>query len=115
MKPFDLEKALAGEKVITRDGQAVSEIVVFKTADFPLAVVVDRNIRCYVCDDGTFNGYRNHPYDLFMAPKDVTMWTNVYPCLTGYTTGQCQLYKTEQEAKDSCDENGVTTSLTFSI
>jgi hypothetical protein len=42
MKPFDLERALAGDPVVTRDGRKVTEIHYFKTLEdryFILAVI----------------------------------------------------------------------------
>jgi hypothetical protein len=37
MKPFDLEKALAGQPVVTRDGRKVLELHLYKNVtEFPL-------------------------------------------------------------------------------
>lgn len=32
LKPFDLEKALAGEPVVTRQGEEVTQLTLFKTS-----------------------------------------------------------------------------------
>lgn len=82
MKPFNLERALAGDPVVTRDGQKVAEIAHLPSSGGKKTVVYARN-----------NGYRwvttqgkslsidaESDDDLFMAPKQVTVtrWVNLY-------------------------------------
>jgi hypothetical protein len=80
MKPFDLEAAKRGEKLVTRDGREVSEFHCFKTivSDYPCVAIIDG-------ERGTFSksGYFNsseHPHDddLFMAAKKRTVYVNIY-------------------------------------
>ena len=79
MIKFDLEKALAGEKVITRDGLEVTQLVNFEgvgdRCESIYAMVGGKVISYYGC--GNYTG--NHsPLDLFMAPKKLSGFINVY-------------------------------------
>ena len=79
MIEFDLEKALAGEKVITRDGLEVTQLVNFEgvgdRCESIYAMVGGKVISYYGC--GNYTG--NHsPLDLFMAPKKLSGFINLY-------------------------------------
>lgn len=83
LKPFNLEKALAGDPVVTRCGIQVTEIVQLRTAsatDRPIIGVVNGIPRSFRID-GTFCEGYVFPDDLFMAPKIVKKsgWLNIYP------------------------------------
>lgn len=86
LKPFDLEKALAGDPVVTRDGKSVSQITLFKgvaESYFPLVSVHETGYYIYSLIDGTqsSNSNSNSALDLFMAPKKVkyyfASWTGM--------------------------------------
>jgi hypothetical protein len=75
---FDLEKALAGEKVITRDGREVTQITRFKgvidNCESIYALLDGEVISFY--DTGDYSdGYSSK--DLFMAPKKLSGFINV--------------------------------------
>ena len=78
LKPFDLQAALAGKPVVTRDGIKVKEIHQFKTVDG------NRNIVAIV-NGGMLSYEQNGKYpfnssnDLLMAPVMVKKWVNLYP------------------------------------
>ena len=79
MIKFDLEKALAGEKVITRDGQEVTQLVKFdvKDVDYPLLGVLSDNINSWQCS-GRYNiDESEHALDLFMAPKKLSGFMSI--------------------------------------
>jgi hypothetical protein len=79
LKPFDLEKALKGEKVITRDGREVSEVHHFKTVTSRYtvsAVISGRNYS--FTRQGVFISGMESEDDLFMAPKERVVWVNIY-------------------------------------
>lgn len=77
LKPFDLERALAGDPVVTRSGRSVTQLHLFNIeTHYPLHAVVDG-----VCIVLSFTkGGRHekmadeHVHDLFMAPKKVTYY-----------------------------------------
>lgn len=79
MEKFNLERALAGEPVVTRDGREVTEIHLFKTikTNYPLIVVVGGDNQEYT-EEGKFNINVYSNDDLFMKPKVVEGWFNVY-------------------------------------
>lgn len=68
MKPFDLQKALAGDLVVTRDGRPVTQIHVFKVDGEPVYGVVDGGVTCWP-ENGHYNPFTDEedPFDLFMA------------------------------------------------
>ncbi len=82
-KPFDLQKAIAGAKIVSRDGREVEQFFYFDKATqakFPIGVVFK--------GDGVLYGYNvkgegvseqlgeiniNNEYDLLLAPETVTI------------------------------------------
>lgn len=77
MIKFDLEGALAGDKVITRDGQEVTQFKVFSTSSGEdLACVIDGSVRLYDGLSGLAKIADN--IDLFMAPKNLSGFVNIY-------------------------------------
>lgn len=104
--PFNLERALAGDPVVRRDGVKVSEVLRFKGGNVVKSVVT-------LAENGGF--YRHNEdgtrwesglpddRDLFMAPKTQTVWVNLYGSVdrivAAYTT-----YPTEETARElRCD------------
>lgn len=79
MKPFDLEAALRGDKVVTRDGREVTEIYHFKTSSqrYPVRAVVAGGLSAYTVH-GRLISNSDSAGDLFMAPKERTVWVNVW-------------------------------------
>ena len=80
MKPFNLEEALAGKPVVTRDGRKVTELYLFKTANssYPLRVCIDKDIKDYT-DRGTYYAKdTTSEHDLFMEEPIIESWVNVY-------------------------------------
>ena len=81
MNKFDLEKALAGGKVVTRDGREVTQLHAFKGVDSGQECIyafLDGDVQNYF-DGGIYNEDLNeNPNDLFMAPKQLSGFVNVY-------------------------------------
>lgn len=78
MKIFNLEKALAGEKVITFDGRNVDQIHHFTIGSvYAVVGVVNNNIATW-SEQGSYQGNGKNT-DLFMAPKKLSGFVNVYP------------------------------------
>ena len=106
MKPFDLEKAKAGEPVIQRCGRP-ARIVDFalKNEDYLLAVVfTDEHNKEQVTEftvEGKFYVHTNEDYrDLMMAPVKKTGWLNVYPSNVPFPVGVCSHIYPSQAAAD---------------
>lgn len=80
MIEFNLEKALNGAKVITRDGREVTQLTLFNaTSDgYCLYAVID-NVIVSFTKDGYYNEEKKlSGYDLFMAPEMLSGFVNVY-------------------------------------
>lgn len=102
MKPFNLEEALAGKKVITRDGQEVTQLHLFKNVilKHSLFGVLDNNILSWHKNTGRYNiNIEYHDDDLFMASEKKEGWINIYNNKNGDRIVGT-IFRTEQEAKN---------------
>lgn len=105
MRPFDLERALAGDKVITRNGQEVTQLHLFKDTNYnaPLIGIINKNIFHWT-DKGYFvpdYDRWDHSMDLFMVPTKKTLWFNVYQYFNkNYGTG-CATYISKEDAESN--------------
>jgi N-acetylneuraminic acid mutarotase len=101
MKPFVLEEALAGAKVMTGDKKLVTDIAYFPSVDGShkvCAVILGQIITFTVT--GRISNESPHPLmDLFMAPVKKEGWINIYK---DEVAGR-SIYKTEEEARASCN------------
>ena len=79
MNRFNLERALTGEKVITRDGREVTQLYVF-TCDQEKSLygVMDGVVEQWNCLGQYHAGHNSHDTNLFMAPKKLSGFVNVY-------------------------------------
>jgi hypothetical protein len=95
MKPFNLEAALKGEKVVTRDGREVTDIHVLHSAttEYKLVAVIDGSIYNRRPDGTGMLNNSQSPLDFFMAPKKV--YVNFYD------HGVCCYFETEKQARDA--------------
>lgn len=102
MKPFNLEKAKQGAKVITREGRKV-EILTFSRRDpnFPIVALVDEGdrdaIHMYTNEGRYYKPSRDSYLDLRMAPTKVYM--NVYREGNTYVLGR-NTFSTRERAMD---------------
>lgn len=108
MEKFNLERALAGEPVITRDGREVTEIHFFETCteDRSLVAVIGGEI-CLFHNNGLSFGTNNLTQrDLFMKPKVIEGWCNVYVSSSNemYMSGT---YPSEEKAKSCIIESSA--------
>lgn len=80
-KPFDLERALAGDPVVTRNGRPVTQLVKFDAAGgiYEVYGVVGASVESWRVDGRYSAGGEECVYDIFMAPKKRTVWVNLYP------------------------------------
>lgn len=80
LEKFDLEKALNGANVVTRDGREVKELTKFKSLNnyYPLVGVLDNELQTWT-RTGQFDVNKdNHDNDLFIAVEPKRIWVNVY-------------------------------------
>lgn len=87
MKPFDLQAALAGAKVQTRDGREVTELYFFKTAKnketFPVSACVDGKIISFTKNGKWGSQGSINESDLFMVSEKKEYWINVWRSING--------------------------------
>lgn len=85
MKPFNLQSALAGEKVITRDGRPVKiagyneEAVGYSK----LAGWLEGTVECWSESGIYYDDKEESEYDLFMAPKKREVWVGYFEGANG--------------------------------
>lgn len=120
MKPFNLEHALAGDPVITRDGKKVIECVYLKKRErFNLLALIqegleegeDDQLKAFT-DDGKFCSDKTE-FDLFMAPIKKKYYVNVYEHGVGYIAGIC--HTTWEDAQDKKKTSGYVKTIEFEI
>ena len=101
MKPFDLEAALAGAPVITRDGRPVTQLHKFD-ATTPLCLVGVVGGEVYSWGkEGIFFAKSSGSFDLFMAPVKREGWINLYKIIVlPYEVRAGSVYRTKQEADE---------------
>jgi len=115
LKPFDLEKAKAGAKLVTRNGKPARIICWDRghKTDHIVALVEytedgesTEETMTYT-DQGTFYDNGNEScFDLFIAPTVVERWVNVYK-LKQYSVGTC--YRSEEEAENNACADCIAT------
>ena len=103
MKPFDLEKALAGEPVVTRDGRPVTQVTKFDAPNDPnpVVAVIDGDTQSFTLTGAYFGQGKENEYDLFMATKTVKKegWVNLYRSFDGECTiAANSIYSSKTEA-----------------
>ena len=104
MKPFNLERALAGDPVVTRDGCKVLEIRVFEHPSVEwcvFALVEGHDICCYNREGLIYSPMVNVSsggLDLLMAPKEKTLWINLYRSTRSSSGYDAQMPYTSEEA-----------------
>ena len=93
---FDLEKALAGDKVVTRDGKKCTQLKLYEGIknNHCLVGVVNHVIKSF-----TLNGTNHEDYkSLFMAPKNLSGFANVY------SDGHSIIFHHTKEEADKSDK-----------
>lgn len=110
MKPFDLEKAVKGEKVITRSGKSVRIICWdYQNALYPIVALVAMGEKTEELVIYTIKGEQfskeelisnESSLDLFMAPIKKEGWINVYKSSNGFYMGG-SIKGTKEEAENA--------------
>lgn len=99
MQKFNLEKAKAGQKVMTKDGNSVRIICYdVKNNSFPiLALVTNKDgkeeVNYYTKDGASFSIDYESDLDLVMVPKLKEAWINIYSSSKAFFR-----HETEEEA-----------------
>jgi hypothetical protein len=79
LEKFDLEKALNGAKVVTRDGREVKELTKFEGfKDYPLVGVLDNQLQTWTTQGLISPHLGECRADLFLAVETKRVYVNVY-------------------------------------
>lgn len=105
LKPFNLEAALQGKPVVTRDGRPV-KIAGYNPDALKLFKLIGwlDNMTCSWRADGKHIYTEEHADDLFMLSETVTLWVNVYEYEGRPFTGST--FETKEDAESSRQDAG---------
>jgi hypothetical protein len=105
MKPFDLEKALAGEPVVTRDGKEVTDIAYFPTKDdnYKVCGILNKDCEWFTNKGFYIQEDTEHFKNLCMKDSLIESWINIYQIGNYVEAGSS--YRSEQGAKDNIQNN----------
>ena len=82
MKPFNLQEAIEGKPIVTRDGRKVLECHYFKTLEhkYPFRVIIEGKSDVYMfTKEGVYDtNLTSHKLDLFMYEEPKNYYANVY-------------------------------------
>jgi hypothetical protein len=113
MKPFNLEEAKAGKKVVTRGGREVTQITSFNVTEskYRIVGVIDgKYLESWKEDGMSCDGEKNFS-DLFMVTEKKTVWVNIYTDFLdvdkcGYFTSRAYTTESLARQESSCWVNG---------
>jgi hypothetical protein len=119
LRPFDLDRAKAGDKVVTRDGRPVRIVCFDKISSTGRPII--GLIKCCNCEssdifktNGKFlDSEEECSLDLFMLPKKVTKHFCVYK--THMFTNISYLYKTYEEMISSHEHYEILKEYTIDV
>lgn len=108
LTPFDIDKAKAGEPVITREGRPVKILCFDRKHNTPIVGLITRNNGAILTDilcswdrrGFVYSGVLPDCNDLFHPPDE--MWVNVVlrKTLFGHKLAMPRIFKSKQDAKD---------------
>jgi hypothetical protein len=118
MKPFNLEKALAGDPVVTRDGQKVTGIYHFEKSKtgFPVIAHIEGKygLDSYAINGKWTDGVLPHELDLFMESTE--KYFNVYRNGTDVWCGTiCDTLEIATEKADNITTGSFVTTLKIDL
>lgn len=103
MKPFNLERAVAGDPLMTRDGRKVIDFHYFEKNSMKHPFYFHCENEEYFLQAADIHGKiffeRESPYDLFMAPKVHTYWISIFKNEYGKLFASPELFSSEIIAK----------------
>ena len=78
-KPFNLEEALNGAKVVTLDGREVTQLTKFNTDEIHcIYAVIDKSVKKFDIDGYEHYVTKRSLPTLMMAVDPISAWVNVY-------------------------------------
>jgi hypothetical protein len=105
MKPFNLEKALAGEPVVTKQGDKVIQLHYFPNLGSEFKVIAHRE-HSFTFDTYKIDGsYGNKQSEIDLMMSEPEQWVNVYWNFKDgiYGSPTKQFYQSKQKALDGIE------------
>lgn len=102
MKEFDLQKALAGSRVVTKEGKEVKNLTYLKELtedEFKVVGVVVGELFRWT-EEGT-SVFEDDAFDLYLATESCEGWVNVYRNGKGGVEFGNKIYKNSTDAEDN--------------
>ncbi|WP_258898239.1 hypothetical protein [Burkholderia glumae] len=119
LKPFDLEAAKRGEPLVTRDGRAAHFIAYVPELGKGYQVIarIDGLLVPHTFfENGSYDCHHEDNDDLFMAPRKVTRWVNLYNAPTVHHLARCAYhYPTEEDARRDSDSSAIAIAIPVEI
>jgi hypothetical protein len=86
LQKFDLQKALNGAKVVTRDGKELTQLHIFDNVEshYPVYGCIENSIARWTKDGCFLNNDSKNENDLFLSVEVQSIWVNVYKDANGY-------------------------------
>lgn len=104
LEKFDLEKAINGAKVVTRDGREVLQLTKFECLNlYSLVGVVDGAIQKWTSEGIFDNQISESHLDLFLAVEPIRIYKNVYRSIDGGIELGAS-HKTKEQAVKQCSD-----------
>jgi hypothetical protein len=114
MKKFNLQEALAGKPVISREGKQVTQLHLFEvnpSSNYSLYGVVDGHVESFT-EDGKWDVHLSEgSRDLFMGPE--VAYVNVYSGDSGYYVGT--LFNTRKGAENMINNDTYVKTIEIVI
>jgi hypothetical protein len=110
MIAFNLERALAGEPVITRDGKEVTQLTKFDLTETSYLIfgILENDVRRWTIEGKYLLGEEDRN-DLFMKPEENAIWVNVYKRSDGRLFVDSCSFQSEAAAKIGMGSNYLKT------
>ena len=108
MKPLDLEAAKRGEPICnrySRDCVFITHVPDANPEYRVLALMPFKEVYCFDETGSYYGGGDESKHDLFMAPRKLTVWVNVYPPDTNCHAAWA--YETEAIANNYAGRNRI--------
>jgi len=113
MKEFNLQAALAGEPVVTRDGRKITDLHYFKDVKtkFSLVVHIENNssVDHYTIKGTWTEDFENQELDLFMFEPE--KWINIYHSAVRDEAWCSRFYESEKEARENIIDGNYQTTI----
>jgi hypothetical protein len=107
LKKFDLQKALNGAKVVTRDGKELTQLHIFDNVEshYPVYGCIENSIARWTTDGCFLNNDSKNENDLFIEVEVKSVWQNVYTDMGDLLISG--VYKTKEQALNEKIEGWV--------